>query len=116
MRIPPFLQDTARSLGLHDWIYHRDFPFAEYCTTVDHARAMLERHQPPDEAGEPPFAQIAPVIAQVFDIEGALVDRALDCGYAIDSDADWLRICMAAGWVLLKRYAEAIDTGQWCSS
>lgn len=113
MRVPPYLQDTARTLGLHDWVHRRDFALDVYCATVDDARALVRRHQPSDEAFDPDYEQLVPVIAQVLHVEGALLDHTLRNGHAIPDDQEWLKICKAAAWEVLKRYAEAIDKGEW---
>lgn len=83
---------------------------------MDAACALLRKHQATNEAVEPSFEQIAPVVAAMLHAEGALLDHALDKEYVIADDAAWLRVCMAAAWEVLGRYERAVDRGEWTSS
>ena len=76
---------------------------------------LLRPHQPSVRASEPCFDEIVPVIAQVLDSEGALLEHALHHGYSLQSDSDWLRVCMAGGWTVVQRYAQAVARGEWPS-
>jgi hypothetical protein len=116
MRIPPTLQDTARTLGLRDWVNRKGFPLQDYCETVDQARQLLQRHQQADDAHYPVNDQMVTVIAQALDTEGALLEHALDVGYEIkDDNESWWRVCRAAGWEVMLRYEAAVENDEWKS-
>jgi hypothetical protein len=114
VRIPPDLRSLAQSLGLNDWVFERrDFPLEAYCETVDDARAIVRRHQPEGENFEAAWEQIVPSVAQALDTEGGLADHALENDYDISDEGVWRKICCAGAWVVLARYAAAIEKGEW---
>ena len=108
------LQDTARTLGLHDWVSQKGFPLRDYCETVDEARRLLRRHQP-DQTNFPVQEQIVGVIAEALDAEGALAKHALAAAYPIKDDTDWWKVCLAAAWQVMSRYEAAVEKGDWPS-
>ena len=113
MRIPAALQDTAATLGLWDWVQRKDFPLKEYCRTIDDLGVIVLRHQPRDEAFDPAPDQLVPTLAEMLNHEGALIEHALANAYAIHDDAQWLKVCRAAAFQVIRRYELALERGEW---
>jgi hypothetical protein len=115
MRIPAPLQNTAKALGLHDWINRKQFPLHAYCETVEQARELVQRHQQPGDDRYPVNDQIVTVIAQALDTEGALLKHTNKAAYELKDDNDWWTVCKAAGWEVVRRYEAAVEKGEWPS-
>ncbi len=113
MRVPAWLQDTAQTLGLRDWVHRRDFPLDAYCETVDGAYEIVRRHQAPDDEDDPAPDQVVPVIAAALYTEGALLKHCLDKAYEIPDEAAWAKVLSAAAYVVLQRYELARKRGEW---
>ncbi len=77
---------------------------------------MLQRHVGDDGGQDPDYEAIAPVIARLLDREGALYNYVGAQAHCPDTDDGWLKVCLAAAWVILDRYEQAVKKGKWPST
>jgi predicted MPP superfamily phosphohydrolase len=113
VHVPVRMRAIAEALDLSEWASGFDASRWEgYFETVDAGRLIIRRHQAAGEAGEVALDQLVPMIAQALEGERALIDLMLDRS-EVQDDARWVEILEAAAWQILRRYALAVDNGDW---
>ncbi len=114
MRVPAHLQEVKEALALRSWVESKAFPRESYFETIDLCKERLGHHQPEDEDDEPSKDAIPPMLAAALDYEGRLLTYVLaQETMAIEDEARWGNICLAAGWVVLQLYEKACRNGEW---
>jgi hypothetical protein len=105
MRIPTHLQQLVNNLGLKGWVDGKQFPIDHYSESVELYRERLSSRTDGTESGEGEIQKaIAIMVAQELDVEGALATLVLDGNVCdISDEAQWAKICEAAGWCVLQR-------------
>lgn len=106
MRIPTHLQQIANNLGLKSWVEGKKFPWTHYAQSIETYRQRLENLPSLDSTGDLNINQaLAVMVGEELNVEGALSTHVLDeNSYDIGDDAEWKKICEAAGWCVMQRY------------
>lgn len=105
MRIPTHLQQLVNNLGLKGWVDSKQFPIDHYSESVEVFRERLSSRMDGTGNGEGEIQKaMAIMLAQELDVEGALATRVLEANVCdISDEAEWAKICEAAGWCVLQR-------------
>jgi hypothetical protein len=113
VHVPPHLQEIAAGLALESWVHSPAFAWETHLESVDLFKETLRRHA--SEDGEEPTPKtLATALAAAIDKEGRLLTYVLERGTVeIGDEERWLRICIAAGYVVLKEYEDACNCGKW---
>jgi hypothetical protein len=113
VRVEAALRTTSKKHALRRWVDGKKCPRDDYFASIDGVRQLLQRHAGDEDAPDPDYQAIAPVIARLLDQEGALYDYVGSQEHCPDNDEGWATVCLAAAWVLLERYEEAEKGDKW---
>jgi hypothetical protein len=113
VRIPSFLRTISKNHAIRGWVDGKKCPREDYFRSVDGARELFQRHAGDDGATDPDYDAIAPVIARLLDHEGALYEHVRKQDHCPQTEDGWAAVCLAAAWVTLERYEQALESGEW---
>jgi hypothetical protein len=106
---------TAQSLALRSWVDGRQFPKDAFFETIDTCKTLLaSKHKPADGDDPPSDHALAIMLAGTLDEQGQLLAYALERQtVAFKDEQEWLKVCLAAAWVVLQVYEKACKDGSW---
>lgn len=97
---------------LWKWADGKWCPKKDYFQSVDGLRVIYRRHVG-NGRDDPNYPFLAHPVARVLDKEGALYDHLARNQQETDDPDKWARLCLAAAYVILERYDEAVANGEW---
>ena len=101
VQIPMPYRDTASTFALVTWVTGKKCNRNKYYHSIELFKADLVDHFPDREPN--PEAIVIMLAAELMN-EDDLQDYVIANGNEIPDDGRWLRIAMAAGWALLRKY------------
>lgn len=112
MDIPIVLRTAAKNADLGKWADGKRCPKKEYFQSVDGLRVIYRRHAGSGR-DDPNYPLLAHQVADLLDKEESLYDHLARNQQETDDPVKWTQLCLAAAYVILERYDEAVAKGEW---
>lgn len=105
------LRAAAKKADLWKWADGKRCPKNDYFQSIDGLREIYRRHA--GNGGDPNYPLLAHQVAGLLDKEESLYDHLARNQQETDDPGKWTQLCLAAAYVILGRYADAVAKGEW---
>lgn len=106
------LRAAAKNADLGKWADGKRCPKQDYFQSVDGLRVIYRRHAG-NSSDDPNYPLLARQVARLLHKEESLYGHLVRNQQETDDLVKWTQLCLAAAYVILERYDEAVANGEW---